>query len=307
MSGPARRFFSGSSLQQALLNAARHHGCSPEEIEYSEVEKRHGLLTSRRSIVIDVNPDSPTRSHPESIEAIDLEEPTASAAIPEDERRADDESQPGGEAPEPVPPEPVPEVELQTEPPETSEPDTASSEEKELRDRPLTASEKHPQASGEEAEAAEEAAAKLFALAGLDCEVEVFEGDETLLLEAGGVDKERLLADDGSVLLAVQHLIPRLVWGMVGRTVPVRVDSDGFHEIRREKLRHLAQVAAEKVRRRGRPWHLNPMAPDQRRIVHMALADDPAVTTESVGEGYFKRVRVQPVDQRPDAFDPYNR
>ncbi|MGH9464462.1 MAG: R3H domain-containing nucleic acid-binding protein, partial [Thermoanaerobaculia bacterium] len=66
-----------------------------------------------------------------------------------------------------------------------------------------------------------------------------------------------------------------------------------------EELRELAQRAAAKVRERGRPWHLEPMAPHERRIVHLALADDPEIETESVGEGYLKRVRIKPAQDQP--------
>ncbi len=49
------------------------------------------------------------------------------------------------------------------------------------------------------------------------------------------------------------------------------------------------------------------MSPDERRIVHLTLTDDPAVETVSRGQGLFKRVQVRPVRERPQGFDPYNR
>ena len=49
------------------------------------------------------------------------------------------------------------------------------------------------------------------------------------------------------------------------------------------------------------------MAPDERRIVHLALADNPDVVTESEGRGYFKRVQIRPSQNRPRGFDRYNR
>ena len=79
-----------------------------------------------------------------------------------------------------------------------------------------------------------------------------------------------------------------------GETVPVRVDCDNFHEIREERLRSLAQRVAEEVRRKGRPRVLEPMNPADRRIIHVTLADDPGVVTESEGDGYFKRVTIRP-------------
>ena len=79
----------------------------------------------------------------------------------------------------------------------------------------------------------------------------------------------------------------------------MRVDCDNFHEIREERLRSLAQRVAEEVRRQGRPRILEPMNPADRRIIHITLADDPGVVTESEGDGYFKRIMVRPGLPRP--------
>ena len=54
-----RKYFSGSSLEIALMQAARHHGLQPEEVAYRKIEKRHGFLRSRKGVVIEVDPESP--------------------------------------------------------------------------------------------------------------------------------------------------------------------------------------------------------------------------------------------------------
>ena len=61
MNDSKRRFFSGDSLQQALVQAANHYNLPPEEIAYRSLEKRHGFLKVRRKAVIEVNPDAPKR------------------------------------------------------------------------------------------------------------------------------------------------------------------------------------------------------------------------------------------------------
>jgi spoIIIJ-associated protein len=71
-----------------------------------------------------------------------------------------------------------------------------------------------------------------------------------------------------------------------------RLDCEGFHTARGERLALLAQKAADRVRQGGRSWLLEPMPPDERRLVHLALAEEPDVETESVGDGFLKRVRV---------------
>ena len=61
MNEPKRRFFSGDTLQQALIQAANHFHLPPEEIAYRSIEKRHGFLKTRRKFLIEVNPDAPKR------------------------------------------------------------------------------------------------------------------------------------------------------------------------------------------------------------------------------------------------------
>ena len=119
--------------------------------------------------------------------------------------------------------------------------------------------------------------------------------------------REYLLEDRGRLLLAIQHLLPRMLRGLTGRSTPCQVDCDDFHEIRNEQLRDLAQRVASEVRNRRRSRTLEPMSPDERRIVHLTLADDPAVETVSQGNGLFKRVQIRPQKMQPRGFDPFAR
>ncbi len=134
---------------------------------------------------------------------------------------------------------------------------------------------------------------ELVYLAGLRVQVaSAVEVDDGLTIEIEGPDSRRVVAHGGRALLAIQHLLPRLLFNRLGRAVHCRLDCEGFHAARGERLERLARKAADRVRSGGRSWLLEPMAPDERRLVHLALADEPDVETESVGEGYLKRVRV---------------
>ena len=117
--------------------------------------------------------------------------------------------------------------------------------------------------------------------------------DDRLEVELSGADADLVVEEDGEVLLAIQHLLPRVMQSRIGRVVPCRLDCQGFHAVREEKLRDLALRAASEVAGQGRPRTLQPMHPADRRVVHLALAEDPGVVTESVGSGYFKRVKVR--------------
>ena len=148
---------------------------------------------------------------------------------------------------------------------------------------------------------------RLFKLGRLNLEASVIANDEGLEVELQGDDDHQLFEDRGRLLLAIEHLLPRMVRGLTGASVPCRVDSDNFHEIRAEQLRVLAQDAAAEVRRERRAKTLEPMSPDERRIVHLTLADDRAVETESRGTGLFKRVTVRPIRRLSESFDRYKR
>ena len=164
-----------------------------------------------------------------------------------------------------------------------------------LPEKPRGVAERYPLATGPAAEAAAKAAALLIRIAGLELTPQIFQGEDRLEVDLTGDDVDWCFADDGEFVMSVEHLLPRLIRSLSGEALPVRVDCDNFHEIREERLRSLAQRVAEDVRRRGRPRILEPMNPADRRIVHVTLADDPGVATESEGDGYFKRIMIKPM------------
>lgn len=303
MSSKERRFFSGDTLEAALLRAASHHQLRADELAYEVVEKRHGFLRARRGVVIEVDPESPRASAapapPVEVaeQQVEQQEPEAVAAAPV--ARAEDEPLEEAHAEET---EQVNEEQEAESGQVDEEPGLVS-----LPEYPRPAIERYPPATGEMAEAAAEALELLLEVTGLELESAILQGEDHLAVELWGRDQEALLDDRGKLLLAIQHLLPRAIRGVAGRSVACRVDSDNFHEIRQERLRDLAQQAAAEVRRRGQSRTLEPMAPDERRIVHLTLADDPAVVTESQGNGFYKRVSIRPSRQRPRGFDPYSR
>jgi spoIIIJ-associated protein len=72
------------------------------------------------------------------------------------------------------------------------------------------------------------------------------------------------------------------------------VDVEGFKARREQSLRRLAERMAEQAVRTNRTVTLEPMPPNERRIIHIALRDHPHVTTESVGEGERRKVTIIP-------------
>ncbi len=361
-----RRFFSGKTVDQALLMAASHYKLEPNQIGYREREKRRGVAKSRKAVVIEVDPDNlsvapgspapvveertaePTTPLPsaemevhEEEKETPLEQPWTVEAAPaepaESTEPAELSEEPMAEAPavatessdvgEDVavdvaiegavdftaedgmitlpeasaasgPPVSAPPG-LATPPPARVEDDERPPAPRRRRSRRRSASrskdEDHPKASQEEVfAAARENVALLIRLAGLELSVEVSEGDERLEIDLSGPDIEDALAEDGEVLEAVEYLTPRMMRASLGYLVPCRVDGDGFRQERDEELVRLAKSMATKVRESGRSKTLEPMNPADRRLIHVSLAEEPGVVTESVGDGFFKRVSIRP-------------
>lgn len=117
-------------------------------------------------------------------------------------------------------------------------------------------------------------------------------GDE-MLFELFGDDVEPLLANKGEGLTGLEVLVGRIASKRAGRPVHPRLDAEGFRANRQEALEELAQTSAEEVRRTRRPQLLPPLAPWERRLVHLALSEDPELETESEGDGFLKRVEVR--------------
>ena len=152
-----------------------------------------------------------------------------------------------------------------------------------------------PAATGQDAVAAVESTlTELLSAAGLLLEIRRREasGDE-ILFELMGDDAEPLLANQGEGLTGLEVLVGRIASKRIGQPVHPRLDAEGFRAQRKGALEDLAAQSAAEVRRTRRPQLLPPLSPWERRLVHLALAEDPDVETESEGDGFLKRVEVR--------------
>ncbi len=117
---------------------------------------------------------------------------------------------------------------------------------------------------------------------GFDARVEEHPLDDGLLLDIHTEETGRLIGRQGQTLADLQYILNRLLFQQETATPKVTVDVGGYRAQAREALVKKAQEAAEKVRRWGDVVELEPMNAYERRIVHHALKDDPAVETHSV-------------------------
>jgi len=106
--------------------------------------------------------------------------------------------------------------------------------------------------------------------------------DEGCLLDVQTEDSGRLIGRKGQTLVALQYILNRFLFQQDPDTPKVTIDVAGYRSQAREELIKKAQAAAEKVRRWGDVVELEPLNAFDRRIVHNALKDDPAVETHSI-------------------------
>jgi len=132
----------------------------------------------------------------------------------------------------------------------------------------------------------------------LDITARLVVGEDALEGELEGSDLRFFTASGGRGLDALQYLSNRVLNRRLTERLPVHLDADGFKERRALQLQERAEAAADEALRRGAPITLGPLTPAARREIHLAIADDPGVETESEGDGFLKRVVVRPLRRR---------
>lgn len=125
---------------------------------------------------------------------------------------------------------------------------------------------------------------------GLAPRVKVGQAEGALTLELTGVGVGAMIGRHGQGLDAFQYLVGLAVNRKATERVHVLIDIEGYRRRREETLQRLAQRTAERVRRTGQRVALEPMSAQERRIIHLALKDDPHVSTGSEGEEPYRRV-----------------
>jgi len=114
------------------------------------------------------------------------------------------------------------------------------------------------------------------------------------VLDIEGQDLGILIGRQGQTLAALEYITRLIVAGRLKSWLPLNVDVAGYKRRRRESLQRLALHLAEQVKLRKCAISLEPMPPDERRIIHLALADHPDVTTQSIGDGENRKIVISP-------------
>lgn len=136
----------------------------------------------------------------------------------------------------------------------------------------------------------------------VSCTVIVTDERATADLSCGD-DSGLLVGREGQTLAAIQYLAARMAGRILGGSLRLQVDAGNYRERQDERLTELALALAEKVKTGKRPQSTRPLSAYQRRIIHLALENDPLVQTVSKGEGAQRRVSIQLRRQQQDGAE----
>jgi spoIIIJ-associated protein len=132
----------------------------------------------------------------------------------------------------------------------------------------------------------------VFEMTGLQLRVTVKQGITGEVLDIEGHDAELLQSQTGELLEALQHLVNQVFGRNLSAGERLVCDVHGFRATREAELQAMANLAANRVRQTGMAFTFEPMSPNERRIIHLTLADSPDLFTESIGEGSDRKLRI---------------
>ena len=140
-----------------------------------------------------------------------------------------------------------------------------------------------------EENAAADFLARLMPVFPLDLTYVVKRRNDIIYVIFSGEDKNLLLWNEGALLLSLQHVLNKV------SPIKVQVDCEFFRKRKEKKLREYGLQVAQEVRQSGKDAILDFMNPYERRIIHIAVNQVEGITSESIGDGFLKKVKVFPL------------
>jgi spoIIIJ-associated protein len=125
---------------------------------------------------------------------------------------------------------------------------------------------------------------------GMELTARIEETPEATRINLEGEDGGVLIRRGGEGLQALQHLVATAFRRQLGDDNRIVIDCNGYRKDKDAELRQMAKFNAEKARDTGTPQEMGPLNPYERRIVHLAIAEDPRVSSESIGDAFMKTV-----------------
>lgn len=127
-----------------------------------------------------------------------------------------------------------------------------------------------------------------------DAEIKIEKDGDRIVYNVKGGNPAVLIGKRGQTLEAMQYLVEKIVNKHSERRIRIQVDVEDYLANRKANLRGLAERLAEKAKRTGKPATIGQINSHDRRIVHMALKDDNGVRTQSMGDGFLRKLVIFP-------------
>lgn len=129
---------------------------------------------------------------------------------------------------------------------------------------------------------------------GIDVVVAIREQTDHSCIYISGSDAAALIGKKGQTLESLQYLVDKMVQKHAGKRYRITIDVEGYIETRSTELTALSHRLAEKALRTGKPSSISRLSAQERRLVHLALKNNKSVRTQSIGDGYYRKLVIFP-------------
>ena len=295
---------SGKTVKDAIQNGLKTLGCTLDEVETSVIDMGSpglfGMFGKPAKVLLTVKEDD---SFEIEMPVFSLEQPSQKKREKKVEKKAEKAETETAKVEEEAPAAEETETEAAPEAKAEKQPRKKSSKKKEHKEpKPEPVTEAAPAepaepfvetAEEELSETAKKARAFLQGLTdnmGVETKIAVCESEAQLRMQLSGENMSILIGRRGETLDALQYLTSLNVNRDREEYLRVSLDTENYRAKREEALRKLAVRMANRAKKSGRRVALEPMNPNERRILHSALQNDPEVTTHSEGEEPYRRI-----------------
>jgi spoIIIJ-associated protein len=125
---------------------------------------------------------------------------------------------------------------------------------------------------------------------GLPLDIEITEDTDSVRIELSGEGGEHLLRRRGEALDALQHVVNTAFRRQLNDDRSFVVDCLGYRKAKDAELKQMARFMMERAKSSGAPQEMGPLNPYARRLVHLTVAEDPQMASESIGDAFLKTV-----------------
>jgi spoIIIJ-associated protein len=277
---PKNKDFYGKDVAEAIKLACNHFGVAQENLTIEVLETGSkgifGLIRQRAHIraaiqdgeeAVIEQPRKKTRPKPAAPPKTDKPSPPAQEDLPAAPEKR--------EAPVVAEPAPAP----------ADKPEEKAPREKTAAAEPL-------EFSDEALDTVKAELAAILELMGFPSTVNVEFDGTTVNCRVGDEHQELLTSQDGRVLDSLQYLLRKIISKKISGRVQLSIDVGNYREKRYQELQQLAVDYSAQVKEDGKTQVIASLNPSERRVVHVALQDDPDIRSRSVGDGLFKKVLI---------------